>query len=98
MLLSLLDSTKACMTNLKKASVETIEYKDLNGDGLSDIHISVQYGRMKLPREHLEEDGCADVPKMPTRSYAIDFLFDGENSASLQPVPRTRRRSSVTEH
>jgi hypothetical protein len=92
MLLGLLDSTKACMTNLQKASVEKIEYKDLNGDGLSDIHISVQYGRMKLPRESVEKHGCAPEQKLPTRFYTIDFLFDGEKF-SVAPASSENKKT-----
>lgn len=78
-LLGLLDSTGACTPPMaQKASVASIEYRDLNGDGLGDIRVTVQYGRRALSRAFLDKYGCDAVPKVPARSYVIDFLFDGQ--------------------
>jgi hypothetical protein len=79
LLLSVEDTTYSCLSDtVTVASLEKIEFLDLNNDGMPDLRVTVRWAdKIKVPARYKENchDGF-EPPQAPLRR--IDFLFDGK--------------------
>jgi hypothetical protein len=87
-LLAASDTTIQCLeqTNPHRAQIDSVEFRDLNGDGIEDVVLTAAYGSLPdSPRRRKLCDAATDNPKigLPApkvmKTYRIEYLFDGRN-------------------
>ena len=77
MVLQVSDTTRACGPNITKATLDKITWQGQN------FAAAVTWGAMKAPDDYLKD--CPDkLPAVPTKSYTLNFAFDG---TAFQPAP-----------
>ena len=86
-LLTATDTTRMCSEQPRpqKAQIDKIEFRDLNGDGIEDVALTVSFGMLadSERRQQLCQDAQDDKPgvRRPQpkvmKSYRIEYLFDG---------------------
>jgi hypothetical protein len=97
------DTTCSCYAGqaAQRATIESVEFRDLNGDGRDDLSVTALYGTMKMTERQTAQ--CEDAwknsgdapgmvrPALPQpamlKRYRIDLLFNG---SGFTPAPASQ--------
>ena len=90
-LLSTRDTVSTCLPGDKTVgSIEGVQLRDLNHDGMSDVVVTVKAAKVKPPAGHEQDCGESLVlPMIKTRE--LDFLF-GEDTFKIAPGSAETKR------
>jgi hypothetical protein len=77
-LVSTIDTVSHCLPGDQfVGSIERVQLRDLNHDGMPDLMVSVKAGKVHIPSGH--ESNCpGNLSLPPVKTYELDFLFSDE--------------------
>jgi len=84
---AVLDTRGACGHSAVWGSIDEVELRDLNGDGMPDLTLEISVGQGAFPNP---EGSCnADTSHAPVERRALEFLFQQDTNSFL-PAPGSK--------
>ena len=82
-----IDAQDVCGNYAVSGSIDKVELRDLNGDGMPDLTLWISVGQGVFA---MARDSCnAHTSPLPVQKYKLDFLFQ-QGTDSFLPAPSSR--------